>query len=137
MKITFNINKKLRRDEIFEGLKKVLFLSMLKMNELAVIYVPVDKGLLKSKINLLPATPGYVSYTLTAGTDYAVDVEFGTSPRVITAVNKRALRFKIGGEEVIVRSVMHPGTEAQPYFRPALDLVKGVWIERYWNQVFR
>lgn len=137
MKITFKINNKLKKEEIFEGMKKVLFLSMLKMNELAVNNVPVDTGLLKSRINLLPAVPGHISYTLTAGTDYAVDVEFGTSPRTITAVNKKALKFKMGGKEIIVKSVQHPGTEAQPFFRPALDIVKGVWIRRYWDQTFK
>jgi len=120
MKITFSIDGKLLKERVLDGMKKVLFLSMLKMNELAVIYVPVDKGLLKSRINLLPAVPGYIHYDLTAGTIYSAAVEFGTSPRVIKAVQ-----------------VMHPGTEAQPFFRPALDQVKGVWVGRYWNQVFK
>ncbi len=137
MKITFSIDGKLLKERVLDGMKKVLFLSMLKMNELAVIYVPVDKGLLKSRINLLPAVPGYIHYDLTAGTIYAAAVEFGTSPRVIKAVKKQALRFKMGGKTVIVKQVMHPGTEAQPFFRPALDQVKGVWVGRYWNQVFK
>lgn len=137
MKITFSINKKLNKEEVFEGMKKVLFLSMNKMNEIAVMNCPVDTGLLKSRINLLPAVPGYESYLLTAGTEYAVDVEFGTSPRIIKAVKKQALKFKIAGKDVIVKQVMHPGTAAQPFFRPALDIVQGVWINRYWNQVFK
>lgn len=137
MKITFSVNKKLEKEKVFEGMKKVLFLSMLKMDEIAINLVPVDTGRLKGSINLLPAVPGYVSYTLTAGADYAAAVEFGTSPRVIKAVKKQALHFKIGGKDVIVKQVQHPGTEAQPYFRPALDIVKGVWIGRYWDQIFK
>ncbi len=136
MKITFSINKNLMRDEIFEGLKKVLFLSMLKLQELAVIYAPVDKGLLRSRINLYPATMGYTIYSLVDEVTYAAAVEFGTSPRTITAVKKKALKFKIDGREVIVKSVQHPGTEAQPYFRPALDQVKHVWVRRFGKQVF-
>lgn len=137
MKITFSVNSKLQKDKVFEGMKKVLFLSMLKMDEIAVMNCPVDTGLLKSRINLLPAVPGYDSYTLTAGTEYAAAVEFGTSPRIIKAVRKQALKFKIAGKVVIVKKVMHPGTAAQPFFRPALDIVKGVWIGRYWDQTFK
>ena len=137
MKITFHINKKLEKEKIFEGMKKVLFDSMLKMNEIAVNMVPVDTGLLKVRINLLPAVPGYTNYTLTAATDYAEAVEYGTSPRVIKAVNKKALKFKMGGKEVIVKQVNHPGTEAQPFFRPALDMVRAFWIRKYWDQVFK
>ncbi len=137
MKITFSINSKLQKDKIFEGMKKVLFLSMLKMDEIAVMNCPVDTGRLRVSINLLPAVPGYASYILAAGTEYAAAVEFGTSPRTIIPVKKSALKFKIRGKDIIVKKVMHPGTEAQPFFRPALDIVKGVWVGRYWNQVFK
>ena len=136
MKITFRIDKSLERDAILEGLKKVLFLSMLKMQELAVIYAPVDKGLLRSRINLYPAVMGYTIYSLVDEVKYAAAQEFGTSPRVIMAVNKKALKFKMGGKTVIVKSVQHPGTEAQPYFRPALDQVRHIWVRRFGKQVF-
>ncbi len=137
MKITFNVNKELKKEEIIKKLKKVLFDSMNKMQNLAVENAPVDTGLLKKRINLLPAVPGYTSYTLTAGVNYAEAVEFGTDPHVIRPVKKKALAFKMEGKDVVVKKVMHPGTEAQPYMRPALDQVKGVWIKRYWNQVFK
>lgn len=137
MKIKFSIKHEVRKPEVFKKLKKVLFDSMLKLNELAVNNVPVDTGLLKERINLLPAVPGYASYTLTAGTDYAAAVEFGTGPHIIKPVKKKALKFEMEGKEIVVKKVMHPGTEAQPYFRPALDQVKGVWIKKYWDQTFK
>ena len=52
MKIKLNINTKVDKNLTIDQLKKVLFNSMLKMQELATINCPVDKGRLKNSINL-------------------------------------------------------------------------------------
>ncbi len=136
MKITFNVSSKIEKQEIFDKLQKVLFLSMIKMEELAVINCPVDTGRLRGSINMLPRSPGYSLYNLVAGVMYAAAIEFGTSPHVIMPVSKKALAFKMDGKNIVVKKVMHPGSEAQPFMRPALDQVKGIWIKKYFDRVF-
>jgi len=55
------------------------------------------------------------------GANYGVFVERGTSAHVINAKNKPFLVFQIGGQWIRKRSVMHPGTKAQPFLRPAAE----------------
>ena len=136
MKIEFNIKRKIKKQEVFDKLKKVLFLSMLKMEELAIINVPVDTGRLKVSINVNPRVLGYSSYILGTGVIYAAAVEFGTGPRVIVPVSKKALAFKMDGKKVIVKKVMHPGSEARPFMRPSLDQVKNIWVKKYFKREF-
>lgn len=54
-----------------------------------------------------------------ASADHANDVEFGTGPHTIEAKDAQALHFQWKGEEIFVKSVQHPGTEPQPFLRPA------------------
>jgi hypothetical protein len=49
-------------------------------------------------------------------------VEYGTSPHVIKPVNKRALYWP--GAAHPVASVNHPGTRAQPFMRPAIEMTE-------------
>ena len=77
MKANFSIKTKVSKKETLNHLKKALFDSMLKLQELAKRKVPVDTGLLKSKINLNPQAIGSSKYSLVAGTKYAESVEFG------------------------------------------------------------
>ena len=136
MKIQFNIDHKIKKQETFEKLKEVLFLSMIKMEQLAVTNVPVDTGRLKVSINLIPRIPGYTKYILSTGVTYAEAVEYGTSPHVIIPTNRQALKFKAEGKTIIVKKVMHPGTAASPYMRPSMDQVKNIWIKKYFKRVF-
>jgi len=77
MRIKFNIQSEVNKELTIDQLKTVLFKSMIKMHELAAINCPVDTGRLRNSINLKPSTIGYTSYTLSDGTDYGVDVEYG------------------------------------------------------------
>ena len=131
MKIKINIKSNLEREIILEKLKRVLFKSVLKMHELAVINCPVDKGFLKNSIFFSPTGSGATKYLLYVGAEYGPPVEFGTSPHIIRPRNKKALKFKVGNKTIFSKHVMHPGTEAQPFIRPAMDQVKEVWIRRY------
>lgn len=107
MKIKFNVNKELKDQLILEKLKKVLFDSMIKMHELAVLYCPVDTSRLVNSINIFPQYFGAIKYTISDGVDYGIHQEFGT--------------FKM---------------DAQPFFRPALTQVKQIWIKRFMNKEF-
>lgn len=54
---------------------------------------------------------------------YWSTVEFGSSPHIITPVTKKALHWP--GARHPVNKVMHPGTPAQPFLRPALYKRRG------------
>ena len=52
--------------------------------------------------------------------DNIFHVIFGTRPHPITPKNKKALAFKTGGKNVVVKSVMHPGTKPNPFIQDIL-----------------
>ncbi len=54
--------------------------------------------------------------------DYAPHVEFGTVAHTITVKNAKVLS---NGKKFFGKTVKHPGTNAQPFLRPAMDLSKG------------
>lgn len=70
---------------------------------------------------------------ISVNVDYAGAVEFGTKPHIIKPKRKKALAFKPGAGfkfwdesgRVVVKSVKHPGTDPQPYLRPALEAEVG------------
>ena len=47
-------------------------------------------------------------------------VLFGTKPHEITPKNKKALAFKAGGKNIVVKKVMHPGTRPNPFVQDVL-----------------
>lgn len=56
--------------------------------------------------------------------EYSPDVEFGTAPHFIRPVNAKALAFKYkAGKMVFTKLVKHPGTKAQPFIRPPINLM--------------
>lgn len=122
-----------------EQAKKVLWLSMHKMEELAKKYAPVDTGRLRSSINLSPRRKGAKTYTLADGVVYGVFLEYGTTPHFppITPLKKWSRRV-LGDESLafaVAHSISKKGTPAHPFFRPALLEVKTVHLPRYWKQI--
>jgi hypothetical protein len=59
-----------------------------------------------------------VVYIVGTNVEYAPAVEFGSARHVIRG---DPLRFEVGGEVVFAQSVDHPGTDPQPFLRPALE----------------
>jgi len=131
--MAFKIKAELNEDYTSKNLKKVLFLSMNKMNELATINAPFDTGRLAESIKLYPSYLGAEKFLLITSVEYAEYLEYGTRPHIIRIKNKKVLASK---KAIFGKEVKHPGTEAQPFMRPALDQVKLVWVKRYMNQVF-
>jgi len=71
-------------------------------------------GQLEQSINWEPSGDGARVF---AGAEHAPHVEFGTRAHVIRPKpGRKALRFFIGGNAVIRKSVQHPGTDPQPFF---------------------
>ena len=81
-------------------------------NEL-VLVCPVDKGILRNSINVGPTERGLLISMVV----YGKFVEFGSNPYVIKPVSKKALKFRVGGKTVIVRSVRHPGIRPTYFVR--------------------
>lgn len=83
---------------------------------------PTDSGRLKRSIDHELDGHSVSTYVARIGTNvrYAIFVEFGTGPHVIRAKNGKMLRWEAGGEVHFARGVLHPGTQAQPFLRPAL-----------------
>lgn len=76
--------------------------------------VPVDTGALKRSIN---AQGSGMTYDITASTDYAAYMEYGTKPHVITG---SPLLWWEGAARPY-EQVNHPGTRAYRYMGTAFD----------------
>lgn len=81
-------------------------------NELVMV-CPVDTGRLRSSIKVVQTERGL----LISMVDYGKFVEYGSNPRIIKPVIKKALKFKMDGEIVIVKKVMHPGIRPTYFVR--------------------
>ena len=135
MRIKFIVDTKLDKDKFLEKTKKILFDSMLKMQELAIMRCPVDQGILAGSIHLVPMAPGATEYTLWARSAYAREVEFGTSPHMVPIAPLLGWAGRKLGDQSLAYAVRAKiakvGTSASPYFRPAFDEVNNIWIARY------
>ncbi len=119
--------------------KKVLWLSMHKMEELAKRFAPVDTGLLRRSIILHPIKEGAKEYILSTGVKYGVHMEYGTSPHHPPIDPLKGWSRRVLGDEslayVIAKTIAIKGTTAHPFFRPALLEVKTIWLKTYWSSV--
>lgn len=102
---------------------------------------PENTGAYKESIELgetqvnngVITTSVYTDATVTtlSGTSYNLGrlLEEGTRPHEIRATNAQALHFTIMGNDVFAKSVLHPGTIAQPHFLPALNMNRALYVE--------
>lgn len=86
---------------------------------------PVETGELRRETGVVVTdqTPQRITLEAKIDTSYAEYVTEGTRPHVITAKPGKVLAFywpKIG-ETVFRKSVNHPGTQANPFFRRVID----------------
>ena len=94
---------------------------------LIIVHTPVDTGNLKSNTDWRRLRQ--LARRIFNNTEYAIDVEFGTPPHTIRPKNKKALAFNLvieGGQvkRIVVKSVQHPGTPPQPFFRTGITAAK-------------
>jgi hypothetical protein len=83
----------------------------------------VDTGRLRSSIVSRATNTGRsVGYVVGTNVNYAADVEGGTDPHVIVPKNGKALYWP-GARHPVAR-VNHPGTRAQPFLRPAIEMTE-------------
>lgn len=87
---------------------------------------PVDTGRLRSSIVSRAEGGGRgLGYVVGSNVNYAAAVEFGTAPHVIKPRYKQALYWP--GAAHPVAQVNHPGTRAQPFLRPAIEMTDIFW----------
>jgi HK97 gp10 family phage protein len=87
---------------------------------------PVDTGRLRSSIVSRAEGGGRsLGYVVGTNVSYAAAVEYGTSPHVIKPKYKQALYWP--GARHPVAQVNHPGTKAQPFLRPAIEMTEIFW----------
>lgn len=77
---------------------------------------PVREGRLRNSIKVFYEN-GFLKIF---AAEYIFHVEFGTKPHDIRPKNKKALKFKAGGKDIIVKLVRHPGTKPNPFVRKTL-----------------
>lgn len=134
--IKWNVNKKLTEEQA----KRVLFDCMLKLQELATINAPVDTGRLKTSIKFFPMAPGFSEYILTDGVEYGIHMEYGTIPHYVSAKHLKDWARRVLGDEnaayPVAKKIAEVGVEAHPFFRPALDQVKNIWVKRFMEKNF-
>ena len=131
---------KMMRENTDNLLQEVLYRSMVKMEEIAKYKAPVDTGNLRARIHLNPAYPGANSYVLSDGVEYGIHVEYGTNPHYVPIKPLKEWSKRVLGDENIAYAIRHKiaakGTQASPFFRPALHEVMYKWLPRIKEQVF-
>jgi len=90
---------------------------------------PVKLGTLRRSIKVVPQGK---EYSVQSKLPYALFVEFGTRAHTIVAKFAKVLT---NGIKFFGKKVNHPGTRAQPFFRPAAILVKRK-IAKIWREAF-
>jgi HK97 gp10 family phage protein len=122
--IESNVNENMKRHK---AAKQQAILKICQLIEgTAVMLCPVDKGDLRTSIGYacqLGSTagakkPGNYDGIVSTNKEHASHVEFGTRPHTITVKTARVLS---DGKTIFGKRVQHPGTQAQPFMRPAVD----------------
>lgn len=136
-KFNVNINEEKLKDLSLTKAQRVLFRSMLKMEELAVNKAPQDQGELKNKIKLTP-TKLSNEYVLQSKAKHSEAMEFGTEPFWANIDDLKAwARRKTGDEGLaypVQKKIAEVGITAQPFFRPALHEVEFFWFKKFANE---
>jgi len=132
MLLNFDLSLEVKEDLVVDDLRRILYLSMKRMEEIAIRTAPVAFGALKLSIKLFPDLPGFDQYVLADGVDYGVFVEYGTLPHTPPIEPlKRWAELKLGDAELgwaVRAKIAKFGTQAQPFFRPALHQVRTVYL---------
>lgn len=92
---------------------------------------PVDTGNMRGKTTVTDR-PGSIEAKV--DTDYAQFVSGGTAPHKIVAKNVQALSFTWHGRRIVVRSVNHPGTQANSWFTDSVRRLPGM-MQRVWGSL--
>lgn len=140
MRIKFKVNlkgKEAIRQEAQNQCRRVLMKSMFKMEELAIIRAPADRGFLRENITLFPQILAN-KYYLRSLAKYSEDLEYGNTPRLVKfdVLLAWAKRKKIRGNDesaaafaaYVQKKIKKFGVNKSPFMRPALTEVENIWL---------
>lgn len=96
---------------------------------------PVETGDLRGDIQAIRI--GTKKFSVGTIKEYGPDVEYGTKPHPITPDTADALHFYWEKEGVYVTTqlVNHPGTEPQPFLRPAINIHRSDLVENIREEI--
>lgn len=117
-------------EEKKSAIKKIVADSGLLIQGIAMKRVPVDTGHLRRSISAEVTDEGYGA-EIKANTNYAIFVEFGTSPHFPppNELTGWAKRHGMRGKEfLIARAISKKGTPAQPFLFPAFEQERNKFI---------
>lgn len=126
-------------EEAIKRARKVLMMSMFKMEELCIRNAPFDRGDLRQKITIFPEVLAN-HYIITSHAPQSAALEYGTRPfyAPIKPLQDWAGR-KLGDPAIgwaIRAKIAKEGITAHPYMRPAFYEVVNYWYPIYKKQVF-
>jgi hypothetical protein len=126
-------------ETIIMRLHKALYLSAVKMKELAIRNAPVDIGLLRLSIDLEPNFMYSNVYYVSANASYASAMEYGTRAHWVPIAPLLEWAKRHDGDKnfaYAVRAKIHEhGVNAHPFFRPAIKEVRDIWVPYYFKKV--
>lgn len=139
MSVKMVYEETIEQKNIEELVYRPLYLSAIKMKELAMRNAPVDMGFLKNSIVVLPNTKLSDVYIIYCGAEYGLFIEYGTSPHWVPIKPLIEWAKRHGGDDnfgyALRGKIAKEGTNAHPFFRPAYNELKEVWIPRYFKGV--
>lgn len=131
--------EKLSPETIIMRLHRALYLSAVKMKELAIKNAPVDIGLLRLSINLEPNVTYSNIYTVYTDSSYALSMEYGTRAHWVPIAPLLEWAKRHGGDSnfayAVRQKIAQEGVNAHPFFRPAIQEVKQIWMPYYFKKV--
>ena len=129
-------------DKVVKAEEKKLHSALILCGDIAVAEIksgcPVKTGNLRNSTD--KKVVKHLHIRVFNNAEYAADVEFGTAPHEIKPLEKEALawgkEYEPGKFENVFKKVDHPGIEAQPYFRPGINVAypKMMRFLKQWTQ---
>lgn len=101
------------KEELIKELKDKIRPIIFDTHREIMMNTPVITGRLRQSIVVEETEDGFI---IGSNLDYAEPVELGADPHIIKPVNKKALKFEIGGKTIFAKQVNHPGSEGHHMF---------------------
>ena len=122
-------------DEIDEAIDKGTRTTALSIEKSAKGNAPVRDGELRADIKALKMEMAI--YSVGTSKKYGPSMEYGSKPHSITPNGPYPLKFfwEKKGRWVSTYKVDHPGTEAQPFLRPALNKHRSDLVENISDEI--
>lgn len=120
-------------DDIDPAVDRGVRETALQIERTASRFAPVETGELRADI--MAYRLRQTAWSIGTTKEYGPDVEYGTAPHTITPDTEDFLHFQVDGQWVTTDEVEHPGTEAQPFLRRALNTHRSDLVENINDEI--